>query len=100
MLWVVAITSMCVVLIAHHLGFVGKAYAVVGEIARCSMCSVFWCTAFVLWYYDATVLEIIALSFTVAYLSNWAGIGIELLSRLYEMVWQRSRALWRSKRKR
>ena len=100
MLWVVAIISMCVVLIAHHLGFIGKVYAVVGEIARCSMCSVFWVTALVLWYYGAQAFEIIALSFAVAYLSNWVGIGIELLSRLYEMVWQRSRALWRSKRKR
>lgn len=100
MMWIVAITSMCVVLIAHHLGFIGKVYSVIGEIARCSMCSVFWCTALVLWYYGASVFEIIALSFVVAYLSNWAGIAIELLSGLYEMVWQRSRRLWRSKRKR
>ena len=99
MLWIVAITSMCVVLIAHHLGFIGKAYAVAGEIARCSMCSVFWCTALVLWHYGASAFEIIALSFVVAYLSNWVGIAVELLSRLYEMVWQKSRALWKGKRK-
>ena len=100
MLWVVAITSMCVVLIAHHLGFIGKVYAIVGEVARCSMCSVFWVTMCVLWYYGGTLFEVIALSFVVAYLSNWAGIAVETLSRMYEMVWQRSRTLWRSKRKR
>jgi hypothetical protein len=98
MLWIVAITSMCVVLIAHHLGFIGKAYAVIGEIARCSMCSVFWCTALVLWYYGASAFEIIALSFVVAYLSNWVAILLDVLSKSNDRLWQKSRALWRKKR--
>jgi hypothetical protein len=98
MLWIVAITSMCVVLIAHHLGFIGKAYAVAGEIARCSMCSVFWCTALVLWYYGASAFEIIALSFVVAYLSNWVAILLDVLSKSNDRLWQKSRALWKSKR--
>jgi hypothetical protein len=89
---------MCVVLIAHHLGFIGKAYAVAGEIARCSMCSVFWCTALVLWYYGASAFEIIALSFVVAYLSNWVAILLDVLSKSNDRLWQKSRALWRKKR--
>lgn len=98
MLWIVAITSMCVVLIAHHLGFIGKAYSVIGEIARCPMCSVFWCTALVLWYYGASAFEIIALSFVVAYLSNWVAILLDVLSKSNDRLWQKSRALWRKKR--
>lgn len=94
--WIVAIVSMCVVLIAHHLGFVEKAYAVVGEIAKCPMCSVFWVTVAVLWYYGANIVEAIALSFFVAYLSNWCAIGVEYLSKLYEIVWQRSRKQMRA----
>lgn len=98
MMWIVAITSMCVVLIAHHLGFIGKAYTVIGEIARCSMCSVFWGTVVILLYYGYNILEAIALSFLMAYLSNWIAIPLELLSKANEKLWQRSRALWRSKR--
>lgn len=99
--WIEAIVSMCVVLIAHHLGFVEKAYNVVGEIARCPMCSVFWVTLGVLWYNGIDTIEAIALSFIMAYISNWCAIGVEYLSKLYEIVWQRSRKQMRawSKRK-
>ncbi len=89
--WIVAIVSMCVVLIAHHLGFIEKAYAILGEIAKCPMCSVFWITLGVLFYNSIDTIEAIALSFFVAYLSNWCAIGVEYLSKLYEIVWQRSR---------
>lgn len=99
MMWIVAIASMCVILVAHHLGFVGKVYAIIGEIARCPMCSVFWCTAVILLYYGYNILEVIALSFAMAYLSNWVAIPLELLSKLNDKLWQKSRALWKSKRK-
>lgn len=98
--WIVAIVSMCVVLIAHHLGFVDKAYNVAGEIARCPMCSVFWITLGVLWYNGIDIIEAIALSFIMAYLSNWVAIGLELLSTLYEKIWQKSRRQMRSRSKR
>ena len=98
MLWVVAIASMCVILAAHHLGFIGKVYTILGEIARCPMCSVFWGTAVVLWYYGGDAPEVIALSFTTAYLSNWVAIILDLLSKANDKLWQRSRALWKRKR--
>ena len=98
MLWIVAITSMCVILIAHHLGFIGKAYAVAGEVARCPMCSVFWGTVVILLYYGYNIFEVIALSFLMAYLSNWVAILFDLLSKSNDKLWQRSRALWRRKR--
>lgn len=98
--WIEAIVSMCVVLIAHHLGFVEKSYNVVGEIARCPMCSVFWITLGVLWYNGIDIIEAIALSFIMAYLSNWVAIGLEYLSILYERVWQRSKRQMRLRSKR
>ena len=98
MMWIVAIASMCIILIAHHLGFIGKAYSVIGEIARCPMCSVFWGTIVILLYYGCSIFEAIALSFAVAYLSNWAAILLDLLSKSNDKLWQKSRALWRSKR--
>lgn len=97
--WIEAIVSMCVVLIAHHLGFIDKAYNVAGEIARCPMCSVFWVTLGVLWYNGIDIIEAIALSFIMAYLSNWVAIGLELLSTLNEIVWQKSRKIMRLKNK-
>ena len=95
-----AIVSMCVVLIAHHLGFIDKAYNIAGEIARCPMCSVFWVTLGVLWYNGIDTIEAIALSFIMAYFSNWVAIAIDILSLLYERVWQRSRRLRRSRSRR
>ena len=98
MLWIVAIFSMCVILVAHHLGFIGKAYAVAGEVARCPMCSVFWGTLVILLYYGGDILGTIALSFAMAYLSNWVAILFDLLSKSNDKLWQRSRALWKRKR--
>ena len=98
MLWIVAITSMCVILVAHHLGFIGKVYVILGEIARCPMCSVFWGTVVILLYYGYNIFEVIALSFLMAYLSNWVAILLDLLSKANDKLWQRSRAFWRRKR--
>lgn len=98
MMWIVAIASMCVILVAHHLGFIDKVYTVIGEIARCPMCSVFWGTAVILLYYGYNTSEVIALSFAMAYLSNWVAILLELLSKSNDKLWQKSRTLWRNKR--
>lgn len=98
MMWIVAIASMCVILVAHHLGFIGKVYTIVGEIARCPMCSVFWGTVVILLYYDCNISEVIALSFVMAYLSNWVAILFDMLSKANDRLWQKSRALWKKKR--
>ena len=98
MMWIVAIVSMSVILVAHHLGFIDKVYTVFGEIARCPMCSVFWGTVVILLYYGYNMSEVIALSFAMAYLSNWVAILLDMLSKANDKLWQRSRALWRSKR--
>lgn len=98
MMWIVAIASMCVILVAHHLGFIGKVYTVIGEIARCPMCSVFWGTIVILLYYGCNILEVIALSFAMAYLSNWVAILLDMLSKSNDRLWQKSRALWKKKR--
>ena len=97
MMWIVAIASMCVILVAHHLGFIGKAYAVM-EIARCPMCSVFWGTGSNTLYYGYNILEVIALSFLWHTYLIGIAIPLELLSKANDKLWQKSRALWRSKR--
>lgn len=94
-MWMLATTSMLVVLLAHHLGFVAKVYKVLGMIARCSMCSVFWATLVLLWLYGYEVVEVVVASFIVAYLSNWVAMIYEWLSYIYDKVWERLRILMR-----
>lgn len=86
---------MLIVLLAHHLGFVAKVYKVLGMIARCSMCSVFWATLVSLLLYGYEVVEVVVASFVVAYLSNWVAMIYEWLSYIYDKVWKRLRILMR-----
>lgn len=86
---------MLIVLLAHHLGFVAKVYKVLGMIARCPMCSVFWATLVLLLWYGYEVVEVVVASFIVAYLSNWVAMVYEWLSYIYDKVWQRLRRLMR-----
>lgn len=86
---IVAIVSMAVILVAHHLGFVEKAYSICGDIAKCPMCSTMWGTLFVLLVSGCGIFEAIALSFLAAYLSNWAGIPLSWLAEKYDEIWQR-----------
>lgn len=88
--WIVAIVSMAVISTAHHLGFVDKAYEICGQIARCSMCSTMWGTLVVLLALGSGFFEAVALSFLMAYLSNWFGIILDRLAKLYEKIWQRN----------
>lgn len=88
-MWIVAIVSGIVVAIAHHLGFVEKAYVIAGDIAKCPMCSTMWGTLTALLLIGGGLLESIALSFIVAYLSNWFMLGLGELNRIYEIVWEK-----------
>jgi hypothetical protein len=87
---IVAIVSMVVISVAHHLGFVEKAYAICGEIAKCAMCSTMWGTLAVLLICGCHIFEAIALSFFVAYASNWFGLILGRLAKLYDKLWQKS----------
>ncbi len=89
MYWIVAISSAGIITLAHHLGFVKKAYAVAGSIAKCPMCSAFWGTLAVLLLMECRLLEAVALSFIVAYVSNWFGLLLGVLNRVYDKIWQK-----------
>lgn len=92
MKWIaIAIASMVVISTAHHLGFVEKAYQMCKDIAGCAMCSTMWGTLLVLLLLGCSLLKAIALSFFVAFLSNWFGLLLHALADLYEKIWQRQR---------
>lgn len=86
---VIATVSMTVIAVAHHLGFIEKAYAVCGDIARCPMCSVFWGTIGVLIVTGCRPLEAVALSFAAALFSNWVGLLLWVAKRYYDFLWER-----------
>lgn len=92
-----AIVSMLVIVVAHHLGFVDKAYQICGQIAQCPMCCSMWGTLFVLLVSGCGIFEAIALAFGVAYLSNWVGIPLYWLSNKYDELWQKQKNRSRSR---
>lgn len=92
-----AIASMLVIVIAHHLGFVDKAYQICGQIAQCPMCCSMWGTLFVLLVSGCGFFEAVALAFMVAYLSNWVGLPLFWLSNKYDALWQKQKNQIRSK---
>lgn len=94
---VVATASMIVIVLAHHMGFIEKAYAVCGDIAKCPMCCSMWGTLVVLLLSGHDFMEAVALSFIVAYLSNWFGLLLAWLSIKYDVIWQRANRSPRSR---
>ncbi len=87
---VIAAVSMVVISTAHHLGFVEKAYTICSKIAECAMCSTMWGTLFVLLILGSGFFEAVALSFFMAYISNWFGLLLEWLAEKYEKLWQKN----------
>ena len=88
--WIaIAAVSMAVASMAHQLGFVEKAYAVCGDIAKCPMCTTFWVTLPLLVALGCRPLEAVVLSFAAAYLSNWFGLLLWTLLKIYDELWQK-----------
>ncbi len=97
--WIaIAAVSMMVVSMAHQLGFVEKAYAVCGDIAKCPMCTTFWATFPLLVILGCRPLEAVVLSFAAAYLSNWFGLILEWIAQIYDRIWQKQQQNPRNKR--
>lgn len=61
------------------------------EIAGCAMCSTMWGTLVVLLLLGCGFLEAVALSFFVAFLSNWFGLLLHVMADVYERLWQKQR---------
>lgn len=92
MCWIViAIASMAVISTAHHLGFIDKAYIVCGDIVKCPMCCCLWGTLLLLLILGCQFINAIALSFLVAYLSNWFSLVLNKLAEIYDCIWQKNR---------
>jgi len=85
----IALITMSVASTAQHLGFTAQVAKIASQIARCPKCVSFWCALAVLAYMRCNPLIAMGLSFFVAYLSYWWGLGLMVLNKLYDKIWQR-----------
>lgn len=88
--WMITALAVAVVTaLAHHLGLVGKAAAVVSEIAGCQRCSVFWTVLVAMAMSGVPVLQSALAALPLAYLCDWLGLAFYRLAKIYDGIWKR-----------
>lgn len=85
----VALIAMVVACLAHHLGLSEAIAKVVSKVARCPKCLTFWLVLLVLMITCENTIVAISLSLLCAYLSNWVGLLLMWLNKVYNKVWER-----------
>ena len=80
---------MVVATVAVHLGLPQEAAKVMSKVCQCPKCMSFWSTLIVLIFLGEDIITSAALSLFIAYLSNWFGILLHLLNKLYDKLWER-----------
>ena len=67
----------------------GEAIAdVSSKILKCPVCLTFWSTMASMYYYDADITTMLVLSISMAYLSNYFGLILSMLNKLYDRLWE------------
>ena len=100
MIWI-ALAVMVAATLIVNLGL-GKAIAdVSGKILKCPTCLTFLGTLVTLYCYKADIITMLALSIFMAYLSNYLGLILSILNKLYDRLWELiNRKAIRSQKKR
>jgi hypothetical protein len=81
-MWLTMFSVVIAVCIGVHLGLFEAICEVASKIAVCYKCACFWgCIA------DA--ITAVTLSIIAAYLSNWVGLLLVQLNKLYDVLWER-----------
>lgn len=88
MVWIAICAAISAVLM-QHLGLCEAIAEVIGKIARCHVCCCFWLTLAALLYSGCGIIAAISLSIIVAYLSNYFGILLMLMQKIYEKLWEK-----------
>ena len=88
MVWI-ALISMVVGTLMQHLGLSEAIAGVITKIAKCHRCCSFWLTLAVMIYYGYEPFVSLVLSILMAYISNFFGLLLLLLNKLYTKLWQR-----------
>ena len=94
----IAAAVMIIATLAHHLGFVEKAYEEARQIVGCVRCTVFWTTLLVLTIVGHCHLFVaVGLSFICSYAAIWLELFYDKLAKIYERIWQRQQKQRREK---
>lgn len=86
----IALMTMVAACLMQHLGLSQAIASVVAKVAKCPKCLTFWTTLFALLFAGCGILIALVLSILMAYLSNYFGLVLIVLNRLYDRLWQRS----------
>lgn len=84
--WIAALVMISAVLIVN-LGLGAAVAKVSGKILQCPICLSFWGVLAALLYYGTDIIVAVPLSILAAYLSNFAGIVLMMLNRLYDWLY-------------
>ena len=86
----IALTVMMAATLIVNLGL-GKAIAdVSGKVLNCSTCLSFWGVLAALLYTGHNIVLSVVLSIFAAYLSNFFGIVLMVLNKIYNTLWERN----------
>ena len=88
MIWI-ALISMMVGTLIQHLGLSEAIVGVAAKIAKCHRCCSFWLTLAALIYFGYDPFISLTLSILMAYLSNYFGLFLLWMNKLYTKLWQR-----------
>lgn len=89
--WIAVLAMLSAVLIVN-LGLGDAIAEVSGKILKCPVCLSFWGALAALVYNGTDIVIAVSLSILVAYLSNFVGIALMMLNRLYIMLYGKETA--------
>lgn len=90
--WIVLSVMVSAVLITN-LGLGDAIAEVSGKILKCPLCLSFWASLVVLLWHGENIIVAVALSILASYLSNYFGLLMAVLNKLYTRLWQKTEKL-------
>lgn len=88
MVWIAICAAVSAVLM-QHLGLCEAIAEIIGKIAKCHICCCFWLTLAALLYSGCGIIAAVSLSIIMAYMSNFFGIVLVLMQKVYNQLWEK-----------
>lgn len=86
-----SIVLMVSVTLIHHLGLAQAIAEVVDKVLSCSQCLTFWSVLAGLLYIGQDIITAMFFAITMAYLSNWFGLLLLYLQRIFNIFYGREK---------
>lgn len=88
MVWIAICAAISAVLM-QHLGLCEAISEVISKIAKCHVCCCFWLTLLALLYSGCGIVAAVSLAIVTAYMSNFFGIILILMQKIYNKLWEK-----------